>query len=117
MYGADWDVRVSDDGVVVELPRKLTLDEREGARLYATLREAVSGSDAERVLLRVDIEHPLSATLHDVVRRAARVAADNGLTDWHVTSRYDTKATAVAGALTGVETAVPDDREQPTRVA
>ncbi|MBX0286736.1 hypothetical protein [Haloarcula salinisoli] len=100
-----WDVRVEGDTVVVELRRRLVLDDRASERLYSAIETAVTG-DIDRVLTVVDVEHPLSDTLHDAVVRGARTAAAEGVTDWHVTGEHEHKAAAVARELPSVETAV-----------
>lgn len=108
--GADeWDVRVDGCTVVVELPRQLALDERSGERMSEALTEAVTRSHVDLVLTLVDVEHPLSDGLHDVVRETARRAAANDVRAWHVVAEHDTKGTALAQAIPGLETAVFED--------
>ena len=100
-----WDVRVEKRTVVVELRRRLALDERAGERLYEAIATAVTG-DVDRVVTIVDVEHPLSAALHEAVVRGADAAATAGVTDWHLVAEHEHKATAVARELPGVETTV-----------
>ena len=112
-----WDVRVEDNTVVVELQRRLVLNDRASDRLYDAIEAAVS-DDIDRVLSIVNVEHPLSATLHEAVVRGADAAAASGVTDWHVVAEHERKATAVARALPGVETTVfADEREARARPA
>jgi hypothetical protein len=112
---SDWDVWVEGNTVVVELQRRLVLDDRASERLYDAIETAVGG-DVERVLTIVDIEHPLSDALHEAVVRGARTAAASGVTDWHVVAEHEHKAIAVARELPGVETAVfADEREARAR--
>jgi len=116
--GVDWDVRVDDGTVVVELPRRLTLDEQGGEQLYDAFCEAVSRPDTDRVLTLVDVEHPLSARLHDVVSECSRIAAANGVTDWHIAAEHEIKAVAVEREIHGVETAVLEtEREARAQLA
>lgn len=112
-----WDVRVENNTVVVELQRRLVLDDRASDRLYDAIETAVS-DDIDRVVSIVDVEHPLSAALHEAVVRGADAAAASGVTDWHVVAEHDCKATAVARELPGVETTVfADEREARARPA
>jgi len=101
-----WDVRVDDGVAVVELPRRLALDGAASGRLSDALVGAVSRDDVDRVVTIVNVEHPLSAALHDVVVRGARAAAANGVTDWHVVAEHEAKAVAVAREIHTVETSV-----------
>lgn len=105
----DWDVRIADDTVVVELPRRLSLDTTARERLCDTFCGAVSRDGVSRVLTVVNVEHPLSAECHELVRTGAQVAADNGVTDWDIVAEHDTKGTAMADEITGVDTAVLDE--------
>jgi cyclopropane fatty-acyl-phospholipid synthase-like methyltransferase len=110
--GDDWDVRIADDAVIVELPRRLSLDTAAGERLCAEFRSAVSAADVDRVVSIVAVEHPLSAECHRLIRTGARVAADNGVTEWHVVAEHERKGAAIAREITGLDTAVfADERE------
>jgi len=107
----EWDVRVEDGTAVVELPRRLALDERGADRLDGAIERAVSRGGVDRVAMLVDVEHPLGDALHDAVVRGARAAAASGVTEWRVVAEYERKATAVARALPAVDAAVVvDDR-------
>lgn len=106
-----WDVRVADNNVVVDLPRRLALDEWESERLADAVAAAVD-SGLDRVVVLVHVEHPLSAALHDALVRSARAAATEGVTDWQVVAEHEQKATAVARELPEVETAVVADEQQ-----
>jgi len=108
----EWEVRVEEGTAVVELPRRLTLDERGADRLYGAIERAVSRSGVDRVAVFVDVEHPLDGSLHDALVRGARAAATEGVIDWHVVGEYETKATAVARELPEVETAVFADEQR-----
>jgi len=111
-----WDVRVEKRTVVVELGRRVILDDRESTRLYDAISTAVT-RDVDRVLTLVDVEHPLTDALHDAVVRGAHAAAANGVTEWHVVAEHESKATALARELPGVETAVFADRHRARRQA
>jgi|GEM_PF-2420320 hypothetical protein len=106
-----WDVRVEDRTVVVELPRRLVLDDGASERLSDALSTAVDG-DVDRVVALVAVEHPLSGALHDALVRGARAAAASGVTDWHVVGTHESKATALARELPAVETAVFADEQR-----
>jgi len=116
--GADWDVRVEGGTAVVELPRRLTLDPRASNRMHEAFRDAVSRHDVDRVLTLLDVEHPLSAGLHDVVDKSAQTAVENGVTDWAIVAEHPSKGVALEREITGVETAVFDtEREARKRSA
>lgn len=106
-----WDVRVEEQTVVIELCRRLVLDEQASDRLCDAISAAVTG-DVDRVVTLVEVEHPLSAALHDAVVRGADAAAAEGVTDWHVVAEHEPKATAVARELPDVETAVFADEQR-----
>jgi hypothetical protein len=106
-----WEVRVEERTAVVELHRQLSLDDRASQRLYDAISTAVSG-DVDRVVTLVEVEHPLSAGLHDVVRKGARTAAENGVTDWLVVAEHDSKGVAFEREITGLDTAVVDDEDE-----
>ncbi len=107
----DWDVRIVDDTVVVELPRRLALDTAARERLCDAFRGAVSRDAVDRVLTVVNVEHPLSDEFHELVRTGERVASDNGVTDWDIVSEHETKGAAIAHEITGLDTAVLDEPE------
>jgi len=106
MGANEWDVRVDGCTVVVELPRQLALDERSGKRLSEALTDAVRRPHVDFVLALVDVEHPLSDGLYDVVHETARRAAANDVRAWHVVAEHDIKGTALAQAIPRLETAV-----------
>jgi len=112
---SEWDVRVDDGTVVVELPRKLVLEAASARRMHDALVEAVSRPEVDRVLTLVDVEHPLGAGLHEVVRQAARVAPDHGVTDWDIVAEHRIKGTALARAIPGLNTAVFEDERAARR--
>lgn len=113
-----WDVRVDDHTVVVELPQRLTLDAASGERLYEALSAAVTRPGVDRILTLVEVEHPLSEGLYDVVQKAARRAAAHGVEAWHVVAEHDRKGAALARAIPGLETAVfKDERDARRRYA
>lgn len=107
--GSEWDVRVDGGTVVVELPRRLALDRQASERLCEAFRDAVSRHEVDRVLTLLDVEHPLSAGLYDVVSESARTAAEHGVTDWAIVAEHASKGVALEREITGVETAVFDD--------
>ena len=106
---SEWEVWVDDCTVVVELPRKLALDAASSERMHEMLTAAVARPGVERVLTLLRVEHPLSAGLYDVVRNAARQAAAHGVRAWHVVAEHEAKGTALARAVSGLETAVFED--------
>jgi len=113
-----WDVQLDDCTVVVELPRRLALDAVSSERLYEALSVLVTNSSVDRILTLVDVEHPLSERLYDVVQRAARRAAENGVQAWHVVAEHDRKGAALARAIPELETAVfADERAAQRRYA
>jgi len=105
----EWEVRVEECTVVLELPRELALDARSSERLHERLSAAVARPGVDRVLTLVDVEHPLTATLHDVVCKTARTAADHEVAAWHVVAEHDTKAVALEQEIPALETAVFED--------
>jgi len=110
--GEDWDIRVEGGTAVVELPRRLTLDRQAGDRMHEAFRDVVLRHDVDRVLLLLDVEHPLSAGLHDVVEKGAQTAVENGVTDWAIVAEHASKGVALEREITGVETAVFDDERE-----
>jgi len=109
--GSEWDVRVDGGTVVVELPRRLTLDRQASERLTEAFRDAVSRHDVDGVLTLLDVEHPLSAGLHELVDEGVQTAAEHGVTDWAIVAEHASKGVALEREITGVETAVFDDEQ------
>jgi hypothetical protein len=112
-HADDWDVRMADDTVVVELPRRLSLDEGSRKRLCDAFRAAVSRDGVDRVLTVVNVEHPLSPECHELVRTGARVATANDVTDWDIVAAHDSKGAAIAHELTELDTTVIQARDAP----
>lgn len=114
---SDWDVRTDDGTVVVELPRRLALDERAAQRLHEALVDAVARPGVSEVRWLVAVEHPLSASLYDVVRGVARSAAEHGAVDWRIVAEHESKGAALERAITGVDTTVVTAERDPQQAA
>ena len=105
-----WEVRIEGETAVLELPRRLALDEQGGDRLRQALSAAVERPAVDRVLTLLRVEHPLSAALHDAICTGARTAAANGVTEWYIVADHAAKAAALERELAEVDTAVfPDE--------
>lgn len=116
--GSEWSVHVEGDTVVLTLPRRLSLDEQSTERMYDTLSDAIARPEVDRVLTHLDVEHPLSAGLHDVVRRTARTAVANGVTTWDIVAEHEIKGVAMEQEIAGLETTVnADERAPPKQLA
>lgn len=115
--GSDWDVRIDDGTVVVELPRRLTLSEAAADRMGEALSAAVSRPGVTEVRWLVAVEHPLSAGLYDVVSEVARTAVEHGTTEWRIVAEHESKAAALERAVTGVDTTVVTAERDPQQAA
>jgi len=111
-----WDVRVEQRDVVVELPRRLSLDTWGSERLADAVAAAVV-RDVARVVVLVRVERPLSDGLFDALVQSARAAAAEGVTDWHVVAETEPTATAVARGIPAVDTTVVTEDQRPPKPA
>lgn len=107
-----WDVRVEQRDVVVELPRRLSLETWGKERLADAVAAAVV-RDVERVVVLVRVDDPLSDALVDALADGARAAAAEDVTDWHVVADTEPTARAVARAIPAVDITVGTDEQQP----
>ena len=105
----DWDVRVEDSTVVVELPTGLELDRETGERINAEFFDAVARPDTDSVLTLLAVENPLGTGLFDEVQRGAEEAARSGVTDWAIVVQEQVKGMAFQSSIDDLSTDVFED--------
>lgn len=107
----DWDVRVENGTVVVELPPRLKLDQETGEQINSEFATAVARDDVDSVLTVLETEDPLGSGLFEEVKNGADVAAANDVTYWAIVVREQIKGMAFESNIDGLETAVFEDEQ------
>lgn len=105
----DWDVRVEDGTVVVELPAGIELDRETGEAINSQFFEAVSRSDVDSVLTLLRVEDPLGSGLFEEVQRGAEQAVANGVSRWGIVVEEKIMGMAFENQIEGLETGVFED--------
>jgi hypothetical protein len=109
---ADWEVRVEDGTVVVDLPADLELDQETGKAINEQFVGAVARDDVDSALTLLAVEDPLSTGVFDEVKTGAKAAAENGVTDWAIVVETKVKGMAFQSQLDELDTAVFEDEDE-----
>jgi hypothetical protein len=108
----NWDVRRERDTVVVvELPRGLELDGKEGQAINEAFFEAISHPQARTVLTLLRVENALGSGLFEEVKRGADAAAENDIGHWAIVVEQRVKGMAFDSQISGLDTRVFEDEQ------
>ena len=108
----NWEVRVEDNTVVVELPEDIKLDQQTGEKINEQFFAATGQTHVESVLTLLRVEEPLSSGLFDEVQRGADKAAANGVTRWAIYVQEKIKGMAFESNIEGLETKVFENEQR-----
>ena len=112
MSGQNWDVRVTDNTVVVELPEDIELDRQTGQQVNQQFFAATEQPHVDSVLTLLRVEEPLGSGLFEEVQRGADRAAADGVTRWAIHVQEKIKGMAFKSNIDGLETRVFEDERQ-----
>jgi hypothetical protein len=107
----EWEVRIEDSTVVVELPDGIELDRQTGRQINEQLFDAVEQDTVDSVLTLLRVEDPLSSGLFEEVQRGADRAAAAGVTRWAIHVETKIKGMAFESKISDLETAVFEDEQ------
>jgi hypothetical protein len=108
----DWDVRVEDDTVVVELPEGVELDRKTGQQINEQFFAATGQPHVDSVLTLLRVEEPLDSGLFEEVQRGADRAAADGVTRWAIQVRERIKGMAFQSNIEDLETRIFEDEQR-----
>lgn len=107
-----WDVRVEDGTVIVDLPPRLEMDEQTGVQINEAFSTAVGRPEATRVLTLLRVEDPMGSGLFEEVKKGGNLAVEGGITRWAIVVERKIKGMAFEGHLEGLETALFEKRAE-----
>ncbi|RLM88036.1 hypothetical protein D3D01_22095 [Haloarcula sp. Atlit-7R] len=108
----NWDVRIEDNTVVVELPENIKLDQQTGEKINQQFFVATGQTHVESVLTLLRVEEPLSSGLFEEVKRGANKAAADGATRWAIYVQEKIKGMAFESNIEGLETKVFENEQR-----
>lgn len=107
-----WDVRIEEETVVVELPAGVELDRETGEQINNQFAEATAKPQSTYQLTLLGTEDPLGSGLFDEVKKGGEIAAENGITHWAIVVNERIKAMAFDNNLDGVNTSIFESRSE-----
>lgn len=107
----NWDVRVENGTVVVELPDGIELDQQTGQQINDEFFEAVGQPNVDSVLTLLRVENPLGSGLFAEVKRGSDEAAAKGVSQWAIHVQQKVKGMAFTSQIDELETKVFEDEQ------